>query len=144
MPIIVLYNSPNFLLRSSSPSTSFSWIERGKDNNIVIQKMRFFKMYILRYKLHNMFRKLPAFLDQFVNFNLIWALSSPKYKYITHYFHASWMKESDGLFDYNLSLIIIVYYSLGFKESALKFWREISKIVVGALLIRRKISMLVS
>ena len=37
------------------------------------------------------------------------------------------------LFDY-----IIVYYSIGFKESALKFWRQFSNFWDGALLIRCK------
>ena len=39
---------------------------------------------------------------------------------------------------------IIVYYSIGFTQSTLKFWRQISKNGDGALLIIRKILMLVS
>jgi hypothetical protein len=40
--------------------------------------------------------------------------------------------------------ILIVYYSIGFTKSTLKFWRQISKSGDGALLISRKILILVS
>ena len=63
--------------------------------------------------------------------NLIWIILFIVVEYWT--FKAN---KGNLLFNYHIS---ILYYSIGFTDLALKFWRQISKSGVGAFLIRYKI-----